>query len=93
MTKKNTKKNAAEKKVLYTAYLVTSRTGRSFLNQRVYTGRREGVWGPMEDSFIFRSKSAASKCAYDVNRRSDAAEPVAFVVPALLERRAPRRRG
>ena len=70
----------------YTAYLVANRSGRTFLNRPVYTGRKSGVWSPLQDSFVFRSKSAAAKCAYDVNRRSDSDEPFAFVVPVQLER-------
>jgi hypothetical protein len=76
----------------YTAYVVRS-WNRRFLNQRTYTGRTQNRWGPISDSFIFRSVKRAQMCASSINKRPkdrvDADLQNAHVVPILLPRRNP----
>ena len=54
---------------LYTAFLVRDVAGRRFLNQKVYTGRRAGIWGRMGDARIFYTEAQAQSCASNINRR------------------------
>jgi hypothetical protein len=65
-------------------YVVANRDGRRFLNRPVYTGQAEGAWSDVLGAHIFSTRRAAAKCAYDINRRSEAREPFAFVVDSTV---------
>jgi hypothetical protein len=77
--RKNTNINAD---INNTIFVVANRDGRRFLNRPVYTGRATDMWSSLGEAHVFRTRREAYNCAYDVNRRSDAIEPFAFVVEA-----------
>jgi len=54
---------------LYTAFIVRDSNSRRFLNQRSYTGRRRGQWGPAGEAEIFYKELDATSCATSINRR------------------------
>jgi hypothetical protein len=80
----------------YTAYVVRSWNAK-FLNQRTYTGRTPNMWGPIGESFIFRSAKRAQCAASSINKRPkdrvNADPQNATVETILLPRRNPIRRG
>jgi len=66
-----------------TAYIVRDAVDRRYLNAPTYTGRRASAWGRIGESHIFWSRTAASRCASDINRRGPGSK-VARVVPVRL---------
>jgi len=54
---------------LYTAYIVRDSNSSRFLNQRSYTGRRRGQWGPLGEAEVFYNEAQAQCCASNINRR------------------------
>ena len=77
---------------LYTAYIVRDANGRRFLNQKVYTGRRPGIWGRMDEAEVFYTEAAAKGCASNINRRRPDRYSAYFaeVVPIKLRGRGRR---
>ena len=69
------------------AFVIVNKDGRRYINRPIYTGRAPDMWSSIGDSHVFYDKRQAQRCSYDINRRSDAREPFAFVVPIQLERR------
>jgi len=53
----------------YTAYIVRDANRRTFLNQKIYTGRQPGIWGKLNDAHIFYTEAQAQSCASNINRR------------------------
>ena len=76
----------------YTAYIVRDSNSRRFLNQRSYTGRRRGQWGPQGDAQIFYSEAQAQSCAGNINRRRPEGYSAFFaeVVPVKMRGRGKR---
>ena len=66
-------------------YVVANRDGRRFLNRPLYTGRAEDMWSGLSEAHTFATRREASRCAYDINRRSDARQPFAFVVDGTID--------
>jgi len=66
-------------------YVVAHRDGRRFLNRPLYTGRAEDMWSGLSEAHTFATRREASRCAYDINRRSDARVPFAFVVDGTID--------
>lgn len=66
--------------VTASTYVVVNRDGRRFLNRPAYTGNDPDVWAGAAEAHLFRDRRSAYRCAYDVNRRSEARTPFAFVV-------------
>lgn len=83
---KNTAKNAVPS--IFAAapvYVVANRDGRRFLNRPVYTGRATDMWSSLAEAHTFSNRRDAYRCAYDINRRSDARAPFAFVVDGTID--------
>lgn len=74
----------------YTAYLVRDVRARKYLNQKIYTGRRPGIWGRMTEAHIFFNKRQAESCACDINRRRPSQYSAYFaeVVPVKFKKNA-----
>ena len=66
-------------------YVVANRDGRRFLNRPVYTGRATDMWSSLAEAHTFSNRRDAYRCAYDINRRSDARTPFAFVVDGTID--------
>lgn len=76
----------------YTAYIVRDANRRTFLNQKVYTGRCPGIWGKLNDAQIFYTAAQAQSCASNINnRRPDRYSAyMAEVVPVQMQGRGKR---
>lgn len=86
--RKNTNVNAKNAAPSITAtapvYVVANRDGRRFLNRPLYTGRAADMWSGLGEAHTFSNRRDAYRCAYDINRRSDARSPFAFVVDGTV---------
>lgn len=76
----------------YTAYIVRDNNSRRFLNQKVYTGRKPGIWGKLNDAQLFYTESQARSCASNINSRRPErySAYMAEVLPVIMQGRGER---
>lgn len=76
----------------YTAYIVRDNNSRRFLNQKVYTGRKPGIWGKLNEAQLFYTEAQAQSCASNINSRRPERYSAykAQVLPVIMEGRSER---